>query len=109
MTSILPEARFGVIEAKDDGRIESFIEKPVRDEGRVNGGYFVCNPEIFSYLNDREDLILEQGPLAQLAADEQVHAFNHDGYWACMDTQRDKEKLIDLWNSNRAPWKIWKN
>ena len=73
---------------------------------RHNGGFMVLEPQVFSYLKD-DQTVFEQEPLEQLAADGQLMAYRHEGFWQCMDTQRDKEKLEALWSSGNAPWKTW--
>ncbi len=90
----------------DGAVIKSFREKDIKDGALVNGGFMVMNPQIFDYL-DGDDTILEQEPMRKLAADGQLMGFKHDGFWRCMDTQREKEKLEKLWATGKAPWKRW--
>lgn len=96
----------GVLDIARDGSIRSFREKSDEDGAVINGGFMVLNPEIFRYLKD-DTTILEQEPMRQLAADGQLMSFYHDGFWQCMDTQREKQKLEELWSRNEAPWKRW--
>lgn len=96
----------GIISCTADGRIESFREKRAEDGAVINGGFMVFNPEIFDYLYD-DETILEEEPMRQLSEKGELMGYMHDGFWQCMDTQREKQKLEDLWNSNKAPWKIW--
>ena len=98
----------GVLDVDDNNQIISFREKQEDDGSLINGGFMVFNPEIFRYLKD-DDTVLEQGPLTQLAEEGQLMSFYHDGFWQCMDTQRELEKLQKLWDSGNAPWKIWKD
>ena len=98
----------GVLDVDDNNQIISFREKQEDDGSLINGGFMVFNPEIFRYLKD-DDTVLEQGPLTQLAEEGQLMSFYHDGFWQCMDTQREREKLQKLWDSGNAPWKIWKD
>jgi glucose-1-phosphate cytidylyltransferase len=108
VTAVRPPARFGemVIEA---GRVTEFKEKPQTAQGWINGGYFVFEPKIFDYLDKGDETILEQSPLETLARTGQLHASNHEGFWQCMDTMRDKSYLDALWETNEAPWKCWSN
>ena len=105
MTAVRPPARFGHLEIVD-GAVTSFDEKPQIGEGWINGAFFVCEPEVFEYLPPDETMI-ERGPLAKLAADEQLMAYQHFGFWQCMDTLRDRVLLEKLWLGEDAPWKRW--
>ncbi|MEZ7892915.1 MAG: glucose-1-phosphate cytidylyltransferase [Candidatus Wallbacteria bacterium] len=108
MTSVQPEGRFGVLNIEDNNRVLSFFEKPAGDGSWINGGFFVCNPEVFNYINENdESVIFERQPLEQLAANGELYTYKHTGFWQCMDTLRDKQKLEGLWNSGKAPWKLW--
>ena len=90
----------------EDGVVSSFKEKPENESGAINGGFMVMEPEIFNYI-DGDDVFFEREPLNMLAKEKQLMAFQHQGFWQCMDTQRDKEKLEQLWDSGEALWKIW--
>lgn len=105
VTAIQPPARFGALEIEND-LVRRFEEKPKGDGRWINGGFFVLEPAVFSYLTD-DRTIWEQEPLRALSQDGQLAAFRHDGFWEAMDTMRDKKNLEDLWTSNRAPWKVW--
>ena len=107
VTSVQPEGRCGLISAGITGQVQGFVEKPVGDGGWVNGGFFVCQPEIFGYLDVNSNCIFEGQPLESLAAEKQVFTFKHHGFWKCMDTQRDKNALNKMWENNCAPWKTW--
>lgn len=107
MTAIQPEGRFGILEI-DGTQINAFREKDKEDSGWVNGGFMVLNPEILDYIHD-DTTILEREPLEKVASLGQLSAFKHHGFWQCMDTLRDKEKLEKLWQENKAPWKVWKD
>jgi glucose-1-phosphate cytidylyltransferase len=107
MTAIQPEARFGNLDIDDNQNIRKFIEKPKTEAGWINGGFFVCEPEIFEYLSDDEGCVLEQEPLQNLALDGKMGAYKHNGFWQPMDTLRDNQKLNKLWKENKAPWKVW--
>jgi glucose-1-phosphate cytidylyltransferase len=104
MTVVQPELQFGIAELDGDGRVRRFREKP-RAEGWVNGGFFCFEPGALDYLG--EDSVLEREPLERLAADGQLHAFRHEGFWDCMDTYKDAVLLNDLWSRGEAPWKLW--
>jgi len=105
VTAVRPPARFGGL-VMEGQQVREFSEKPQTEAGWINGGFFVFQPEIFKYLID-DDTILERLPLECLAADGELMAFNHDGFWQPMDTLRDKQMLESLWTSGKAPWKIW--
>ena len=96
----------GVLDIDQDNNITSFREKDDNDGSLINGGFMVLNPEIFQYL-DGDDTIFERTPMQRLAAEGQLKSFYHDGFWQCMDTQREMKKLEELWQSGKAPWKIW--
>ncbi|MCA9969736.1 MAG: glucose-1-phosphate cytidylyltransferase, partial [Anaerolineales bacterium] len=104
LTAVRPPARFGALHIDGD-QVGEFSEKPQTEGGRINGGFFVFEPGVFDYL-DGDDSVLERQPLERLAADGQLMAFRHDGFWQPMDTLRDKRLLESLW-SGGAPWKMW--
>ena len=103
VTAVRPPARFGALEFDGDMVID-FKEKPQTGEGWINGGFFVFEPEVFDYLHG-DEAILEADALEHLAADGQLMAYRHEGFWQCMDTLRDKIRLEELWESGEAPWK----
>ncbi|MGL4670484.1 MAG: glucose-1-phosphate cytidylyltransferase [Methanobacteriaceae archaeon] len=105
MTAIHLGGRFGVIDLEEDNSISGFAEKSKEAGGWINGGYMVLNPEIINYIDD-DSTIFEKDPLENLAKDQELKAFKHEGFWQCMDTQRDKELLEELWNK-KPPWKRW--
>ncbi len=105
LTAVRPPARFGAI-IFDGDRVDTFSEKPQVGEGWINGGYMVLEPRVLDYI-DTEETIFERGPLERLAADGQLMAFKHDGFWQPMDTLREKQLLETLWQSGTAPWKVW--
>lgn len=104
LTAIQPEARFGVLQFGANSSVESFIEKPKSDGSWVNGGFFVCQPEIFKYLNG-DETIFERAPLEKLAGEKKLFAYQHSGFWKCMDTLRDKQQLQALWDQEETPWR----
>ncbi len=105
ITAVAPPGRFGALELDGD-LVTHFREKPVGDGGRINGGFFVAEPAVLELI-DGPGCIWERGPLERLAADRELAAFRHDGFWYAMDTLRDKMVLEDLWASGDAPWKVW--
>jgi len=105
ITAARPPSRFGGL-VFDGNFVKEFSEKPQVGEGWINGGFMVCEPAIFEYLKN-DDSILEVDALERLAADGQLAAFKHEGFWQCMDTLRDRRFLEKLWNEEKAPWKTW--
>ena len=105
VTAVFPPGRYGAIEREDD-RVTRFVEKPPGDGGLINGGFFVLSPAVLDYIED-DRTSWEAEPLGRLAADDQLMAFEHSGFWQPMDTLRDKNLLEELWSSGKAPWKCW--
>ncbi len=105
ITAVQAPGRFGALNI-DKGFVTNFQEKPTGDSGWINGGFFVLEPSIFDYL-DNDNTIFERSPLETLSSNHKLGAFKHHGFWQPMDTLRDKNHLEMLWNSNKAPWKIW--
>lgn len=106
ITTVNVGQRFGIIDVGQNGVINAFREKNEADGSLINGGYMVMNPQVFDYIQG-DDTVLEKEPLENLARDGQLMAYHHTGFWQCMDTQRDKKRLEDMWNAGKAPWKIW--
>ncbi len=104
MTVVRPHLQWGVAELDGDGRVAGFVEKP-RSERWINGGFFCFEPGALDYLD--EDSVLEREPLARLAADGQLLAHRHEGFWDCMDTYKDAIVLNDLWAGGTPPWTVW--
>jgi glucose-1-phosphate cytidylyltransferase len=104
VTVVRPQLQFGIAEVNGDGRVRGFREKP-RSEHWVNGGFFCFEPGALEYIG--ADSILEREPLERLAAEGQLHAFRHEGFWDCMDTYKDAVLLNDIWARGDAPWKLW--
>ena len=107
LTAVNIGQRFGVLDLDDAGQIQAFREKDDDDGSLINGGFMVLNPGVFDYI-EGDDTVFEQEPLRNLARDGELMAFRHEGFWKCMDTQREKQQLEALWQSGKAPWKIWK-
>jgi glucose-1-phosphate cytidylyltransferase len=105
MTVVRPELQFGITDLDGDNRVLGFHEKP-RSEHWINGGFFCFEAGVFDYLTDSS--VLEREPLEGLAADDQLRAYRHTGFWDCMDTYKDAVQLNDLWGKERPPWKMWK-
>ncbi len=107
MTVVRPEGRYGVVDLeRESNDINRFLEKPTQGEQWINGGFMVCQPEIFEYLQIGDEMPFEWAPLEKLASSSQVKGFRHEGFWRCMDTVRDKNVLEQLWQGD-APWKVW--
>lgn len=106
VTAVQPPGRFGALEMQGT-EVQSFVEKPHGDGMYINGGFFVLNPKVIDLIDD-DSTIWERKPLETLAKTSQLQAFKHDGFWQPMDTLRDKQHLEELWQSGKAPWKVWK-
>ena len=104
VTAVHPNARFGELEINEN-MVTSFKEKPQTSKGWINGGYFVMSPKIFDFI-EGDKTVLEREPLEKLSEIKELMAYHHDDYWQCIDTKRDRDVLENLWNSNKAPWKI---
>jgi glucose-1-phosphate cytidylyltransferase len=107
LTAVLPSGKFGALEIEGDDNIASFIEKPQGDGAWINGGFFVLQPEAFDYITEGDPAIFEQKPLENLARDGQLQAYKYSGFWRCMDTLKDKVELQKMWETGKAPWKVW--
>jgi len=107
MTAVQTEGRFGALETAGN-RVESFMEKPRGDGNWINGGFFVCQPEVLNYI-DGDKTVFEQEPLQRLAKEGQLYNYRHHGFWKCMDTLRDKNSLNELWIGGHAKWKTWQD
>lgn len=106
LTAIRISQRFGVLDIGDNGNIEAFREKTRQDGGVINGGFMVLEPGIFDLI-EGDSTVFEKYPLEECARRGELMAYMHDGFWQCMDTLRDKNKLESLWESGEAPWKVW--
>ena len=106
ITTVNAGQRFGIIDIDATGTINSFREKSNTDGSMINGGFMVFEPKIFDFIKD-DTTILEREPLEKTAQLGELKGYKHDGFWHCMDTQRDKQNLEELWASGKAPWKIW--
>lgn len=108
MSIYQPSGKFGAVQLDESGAVSSFQEKPVGDGHWINAGYFVCEPEVFDYLPEGDDsCIFERSPLSRLAAEGQMQAYKHTGFWKPMDTLRDNVELNEMWDAGTAPWKLW--
>jgi len=108
LSAIQPPGRFGNLEIDDSNHINKFQEKPQGDGIWINGGFFVLEPQIFSYLQgNMDDIQWEKKPLIEIANDGQLVAYKHYGFWKCMDAMRDKLELEELWKNGKPQWKIW--
>lgn len=106
VTSVQPSGRFGALNLTTDNTVESFLEKPKGDGAWINGGFFVCQPEVFNYI-EGDSTIFEKDPMEKIASHGQMKAYNHSGFWKPMDTLRDKQELEEDWANSTAKWKIW--
>ena len=107
MTSAQPDGRFGALDIDENNQVQEFKEKPRGDGSWINAGYFVCEPKVFDYITEGDGTVFEQEPLKDLAKDGEIFTYKHDSFWMPMDTLRDKNKLNELWDENKAPWKVW--
>jgi len=107
MTAVQPEGRFGALNLSENNKIVQFKEKPKGDGSWINGGFFVCQPEVFDYITEGDKSIFERKPLELLANEGEMYAFKHHGFWLPMDTMRDKNQLCEMWENNNALWKVW--
>ncbi len=106
VTAVQPSGRFGALEfGNNENLVTSFKEKPKGDNSWINGGFFVLEPEVFKYIDEKE--MWEKKPLEKIAEDTQLAAYKHIGFWKPMDTLRDKNELEELWSNNKADWKLW--
>lgn len=106
LTGVMVEQRFGILEPEADGRIMEFREKSENDGSLVNSGFMVLEPGIFDYLKG-DETVFEKDALEKFAKEGKLYTYRHDGFWKCMDTQRDKMVLDEMWASGKAPWKVW--
>jgi len=107
VTAVQLAGRFGALNMKEGGTVNSFLEKPKGDGSWINGGFFVLEPEVFDYISG-DGCIWEFDSLKNMAVDKKLSGFKHNGFWKCMDTLRDRSELEAFWNSGKAPWKKWK-
>ena len=108
LTAVSLAQQKGVLDISKDNSVLSFREKQDYDDALINGGFMICNPDLFDYLAG-DETVLEQEPMRRLAADGELKSFYHRGFWQCMDTKREKELLEKLWSEGKAPWKVWED
>lgn len=106
MSAVKPDSRFGVLDLSENSMVKAFREKSSIDSGYINAGFMILEPNVLDYISD-DSVMFEREPMEKLAADGQLMCYKHNGFWQCMDTMRDKEKLENLWAENKAPWKVW--
>lgn len=106
VTAVKPPGRFGALKINENYCVNSIEEKPEGDNSWINGGFFICNPDVLDEING-DETIFEQEPLANLAHKNELMAFKHHGFWQPMDTLRERKILEDLWDKQNAPWKLW--
>lgn len=108
LSSVQPAEKFGVIDFNDNRtKIKSFREKSKQSGSWINAGFMVAERAVFDYLNDNESCIFERTPLEKICSENKLGVYVHNGFWQCMDTQRDKDFLENLWNCGQAKWKNW--
>ncbi|MDP8266430.1 MAG: glucose-1-phosphate cytidylyltransferase [Candidatus Aceula meridiana] len=108
-TAVQLDSRFGKLDLSSDQRVLQFLEKPKKESGWINAGFMICEPKVFDYIPQNDDVVFELGPLKKMAEDGELYAYKHDGFWQCMDTLRDKIQLDKLWDENKSFWKVWKD
>lgn len=107
VTAIVPKVRFGALKLSDDFMVKSFEEKPEGGGSWINGGFFVLEPDVFDYIKDGDKTIWERAPMQALSKEGELVAFQHKGFWKCMDHLRDKKELEALYSSPECPWALW--
>jgi glucose-1-phosphate cytidylyltransferase len=107
MSSVQPDGRFGALNVNNENRIKEFKEKPKGDGNWINAGFFVCNSEVFDYIDSDEGVVFEEEPLQRLAQDGKLYTYKHTGFWKPMDSLKDKNDLNKLWDGGNPPWKAW--
>ncbi|MDO4284747.1 MAG: glucose-1-phosphate cytidylyltransferase [Eubacteriales bacterium] len=105
-TAVQPESRFGILDIAPDNHVRSFREKDQADVGWINAGFMVLEPEVLDYI-EGDQTVFEREPIERLSAEGQLMCYKHAGFWHCMDTMRDREKLEAMWEGGSAPWKVW--
>lgn len=106
VTTVQPSGRFGALDISENNTVLSFLEKPKGDGSWINGGFFVCESEVFNFI-ENDTTVFEKYPMEKLASERQMNAFKHEGFWRPMDTLKDKMDLNELWSNDIANWKIW--
>ena len=107
LTAVHPAGRFGALQIDEGGAIHTFNEKPQYQDEYINGGFMVCDYGLFEYLPEDVNVALEESPLTRLTENGQLHSFRHEGFWQCMDTPKEMDYLNELWETGKAPWKVW--
>ena len=107
LTAVRPPGRFGELELTQTSQVTAFNEKPQVTEGRINGGYFVLSNKVFSYLENSDQTMFEAAPLRKIAAEGELMAYKHDGFWQPMDTYQEFTMLNRMWSEGKASWKVW--
>ena len=107
VTAYKPQGKFGALNLDEVGNVTSFTEKPAGDGSWINAGYFICEPKVFDYITEGDSTIFEKAPLENIAKDGGMNSFKHEGFWKPMDILRDNKELNEMWDSGKAPWKVW--
>lgn len=108
LTAVSLTQQKGILEVDGDETVTAFREKDDEDGSLINGGFMVCNPKVFDYL-EGDQTVFEQGPMRELAREGELKSYYHNGFWQCMDTKREKDRLEEMWSAGKAPWKVWKS
>ena len=108
VTAVKPYGRFGALILGENNIVTSFVEKPKGDDSWINGGFFVCEPQVFDFIPEGDDILFEKEPLETLTKTNNLAAYTHNGYWQPMDTVRDRNTLNAMWNNGTAKWAFWK-
>lgn len=106
ITAVPVAQKFGVLELNGNGIVRSFREKDNLDSSMINGGFMVCEPQCLDFINDFNEMF-EKEPISKMCKEDEVEAYIHKGFWHCMDTKRDKDELENMWNTGKAPRKVW--
>ena len=107
LSAIQNAGRFGVVNIASSGQVSSFLEKPKGESAWINGGFFILEPTVFDLIGNDDTVVWENEPLEELSKQGELCAYRHEGFWACMDTLRDKTSLEAIWQSGKVPWKVW--
>ncbi len=107
LTSVQQKQQKGLLDIGYDNSVHAFREKPENENAFINAGYMVLEPEVFDYLDDSDNCVFERGPLERLAAAGELMSYRHTGFWQCMDTKHEQDILERLWDTGKAPWKVW--
>lgn len=106
LTAVILEQQKGILDIGGDNAVHSFREKNIGDGAPINAGFMVLQPKVFDYI-EGDSTVFERGPLEELAAKGELMSYMHKGFWQCMDTKRERDMLVKMWENDKAPWKVW--